>query len=80
MRVRVCLSASRRERERNCFHNKICFSIARNWRGRFGVGGQKFVDFSYLFLQIKSFLVFPDSLFLLSAVAVLSVSILTLAG
>ena len=80
MYVYACVCVRPGERERDCFQNKFCFSFARNWRGQFGDERQRVVDFSYLFLQIKSFLVFPDSLFLLSAVAVLSVSILTLAG
>ena len=80
MYVYACVCVRPGERERDCFHNKFYFSFAQNRRARLGSDGPRVVDFSYLFLQIKSFLVFPDSLFLLSAVAVLSVSILTLAG
>ena len=80
MYVYACVCVRAGEGERGCFQNNFCFSFARNWRGQFGDERKRVVDFSYLFLQIKSLLVFPDSLFLLSAVAVLSVSILTLTG
>ena len=80
MYVYACVCVRPGERERDCFHNKIYFSFARNRWARFGSDGPKVVDFSYLFLQIKFFLIFSDSLFLLSDRAVLSVSILTLAG
>ena len=60
MYVYACVCVRPGERERGCFQNKFYFSFAQNRRARFGSDGPKVVDFSYLFLQIKSFLVFPD--------------------
>ena len=60
MYVYACVCVRPGERERDCFHNKFYFSFARNRRARFGSDGPRVVDFSYLFLQIKSFLIFPD--------------------
>ena len=60
MYVYACVCVRPGERERDCFHNKFYFSFARNRRARFGSDGPKVVDFSYLFLQIKFFLIFPD--------------------
>ena len=55
------MSVCEQEREREAvFKINFVFSFARNWRGQFGDERQRVVDFSYLFLQIKSFLIFPD--------------------
>ena len=51
MYVYACVCVRPGERERDCFHNKIYFSFARNRLGRFGSEGPRVVDFSYLFLQ-----------------------------
>ena len=73
MRVRACVCVRAGEKERDCFQNNHVFLSREIGPASLATKAKvEVVDFMCLFLEIKFFLIFPGSVFLLSAVAALS--------